>query len=321
MMLLDWPAVGSRQPVRQIALLFGLGLIGSAILSAVQARVRARRRDLPFHWSEPDGRAKHIGAILSAVRDLADAGADRGEAPRVDLIWSAGRAGFGSSPAEVASEQSVFLEVLRLADELGGIVDFASFHFLSSAGGLFEGQRNIDANSVPAPLRPYGLAKLQQEQYLAAALPRSARVLIYRPSSVYGFAGARSRRGLVTTLVQNAIRYQTTRIFGGFDTIRDYVFADDVGAFIADQVTSLLTSSRTVILASGKPTAIPELTAIVQRVVQRQLYYQYESNPSNALSFYVRPSALPAGWRDTPLEIGVYRTAARVADTYRAGAR
>jgi UDP-glucose 4-epimerase len=320
MILLDWPAGQSPERVRQIALFFGVGLIGSAIVTAVQVRVPVRRRDFPFDWSDSAERAKHISSILSAVRDLAAADTRRSEALRVDLIWSAGRGGFGSLPAELASEQRVFLEVVELGRELCEISECATFHFLSSAGGLFEGQRNIDANSAPAPLRPYGLAKLQQEEFLAA-LPQEMRILVYRPTSVYGFASARSRKGLVTTLVQNAIRCQTTRIFGGPDTIRDFLFADDVGAFIADQIASPVGSSKTMILASGKPTAIPELTAIVQRAVHRQLYFQYESKPSNALIICVRPSALPAGWRSTPLEIGVYRTAARVIDAYRAAMR
>jgi len=320
MIALDWPAAGSGRPGRHIALIFGLGLIGTAILNALRGRVPARRRDLPFDWSDAAKRAGHVRAILAAVHDQAGTDAGEGQELHVDLVWSAGRAGFGSSTAELVCEQRVFVEVVELGRRLSETADCSSFHFLSSAGGLFEGQRNIEATSAPAPLRPYGIAKLQQEGLLDA-LAQSMRVLIYRPTSVYGFAGARSRKGLVAALVQNAIRGETSRIFGGFDTIRDYVFADDVGAFIAEQVTNPHASGTTMLLASGKPTALPELTAIVQRALQRQLYFQYEAKPSNALNICVRPSALPAGWRTTPLEIGIQRTAARILEAYRVATR
>lgn len=313
MIILDWPIVGFDRPSRHIVLMFGLGLIGSAILAAVMSRVAARRRDLPFAWHADGDLVGQSGAILSSVRELA--GARRGEGSRINIVWSAGRAGFRSSTADLTSEHHAFGEVLNLGRRLHDIAGSSSFHFLSSAGGLFEGQRNIDAMSLPAPLRPYGFAKLEQEERLRA-LQESMAILIYRPSSVYGYAGARARKGLVTALVQNAIRNETTRIFGGSDTIRDYVFADDVGSFIADQVISPRPDVKTCLLASGKPTSMMELTVIVQNTLQRQLYFQYEAEQSNALNISVRPSSLPKGWRATPLAIGVYRTAARIIDAY-----
>ena len=59
-------------------------------------------------------------------------------------------------------------------------------------------------------------------------LPHTQR-LIYRPSSVYGFAGPGTRFGLVAALIHNSIRHRTSRIFGNPHTIRDYVLNADVG--------------------------------------------------------------------------------------------
>jgi len=315
MIVLDWLDREGKHRPRQITLLFGLGLIGSAALAALLARAPARRQPFPFDWQQDRNWQDQTSAIQSAVGRLAGA---PGLGVRIDVIWSAGNAGFGSSVEDLAREQRAFEQVVELSRRLGRLSDSLGFHFLSSAGGLFEGQTIVDAASAPAPLRPYGRAKLNQEACLTALLP-SIDTFIYRATSVYGFAGARARQGLVAALVQNAIRYRTTRITARSDTIRDYVFADDVGSFIADQVAGpRLHAVRTFILASGKPTSMMELVAIVQGTLQRQLFFQYEARPSNARDISVRPSALPRTWQPTPLAMGVYRTAERVMSAYRA---
>jgi UDP-glucose 4-epimerase len=117
--------------------------------------------------------------------------------------------------------------------------------------------------------------------------------------------------------VQNAILLRTTRISGSPDTIRDYILADDIGRFIADQLVGSRPEAKTHILANGKPTSMTELIAIVQDKVHRRLYFRYEAKPSNARNISFRPSCMPKHWRATPLAIGVALTAARVADVYR----
>jgi len=131
------------------------------------------------------------------------------------------------------------------------------FHMLSSADGPFEGQRNINNASLPAPRRPYALLKLAQEKILddCDSLDR----FIYRPTSVYGFAGLNRRLGLIPTLLWNGARNKVCTIFGAPETLRDYVWADDVGAFMAGKIASEISDSGCLLLASGKPSALSEV--------------------------------------------------------------
>ena len=103
------------------------------------------------------------------------------------VIWSAGDASFHSSDREVAEEQTIFTESVGVVQNLRELVKPTrfGFHFISSAGGLFEGQRAVDFNSAPAPLRPYGRLKLAQEEALSSSFD-SGELACYRPSSVYG---------------------------------------------------------------------------------------------------------------------------------------
>jgi UDP-glucose 4-epimerase len=284
----------------------------------MMARAPARRLKLPFDWQLAENRTAQADAIHSAVRDLVRA--DQGEVPLIDVIWSAGTAGFASSEAEAGLELRAFADVLDLSRRLHDLAASSQFHLLSSAGGLFEGQRHVDASSTPAPLRPYGFAKLEQEAAVRR-LPAGMATLIYRPSSVYGYVGGRARKGLVAVLVLNAIRYGTTSLFGGPDTVRDYVFADDIGGFIADRVLGACRTGDTIFLASGKPTSTSELVAIVQNAMQRQLYVRFDPSRWNALSNSIRPSSLPLDWRPTPLVTGVFKTATRIIVAYRDAAR
>src|SRR5262249_7810010 len=144
------------------------------------------------------------------------------------------------------------------------------FHLLSSAGGLFEGQRFVDTSAKPAPRRPYGEAKLAQEERTAKLRPEVA-TSIYRPSSVYGFSGAGGRAGLVNTLIENTRKHCPSHIFGDSDTVRDYVLASDIGNFIAGRMSLPIERSRTFLLASGKPSSTQEILKISEKVMGRPL--------------------------------------------------
>jgi UDP-glucose 4-epimerase len=111
--------------------------------------------------------------------------------------------------------------------------------------------------------------------------------------SVYGYAGTRYLKGLVGTLVYDAIQQQTTRIVGRPDTMRDYVLADDVGEFSAEEIIAPRSAAAPCLLATGKPAAIAELIDLVQATLQRQLSLEYEATSTNALNISARPGSMP----------------------------
>ena len=207
----------------------------------------------------------------------------------------------------MAREASLLEEVLDLAEMAGRRAPRArrAVHLVSSAGGLFEGQLFCDAESAPAPLRPYGEGKLRQEA-LARACGGAARVHVYRPSSVYG-ASPSGRVGLVTALIGDALRGRTTRIVGRPDTLRDYVHAGDVGRFIARAVMGAEPGAgcETHLLAQGRPAAMSEVIAHVERVLGLCPSLRFDPAPGNARHMSFRRSALPAGWRQVDLATGI----------------
>ena len=294
--------------------LFGHGLIGRSITVALGVSRQARIASLPFSWNDIQARA---GELQTIERRILDRPAGQPQVARVDVIWAAGRSGFDASSQQTAAELVLFGEILSFAGRLQNSLPDAhhAFHLLSSAGGLYNGQRNVGCDSVPFATNPYGRAKLEQERHLHLALPHMQR-LIYRPASVYGFAGPGTRLGLVAALIHNSIRHQTSRIYGSPNTIRDYVLSLDIGKFVRDRLDDSERRPGTFLLVSGKPTTIFEILQTVSKVLGRRVYHRFENIPSNAADISFSHSALPRFWQPTDVETGIRLTARALMDIH-----
>lgn len=313
MILLDETREG--RPPRLVSVV-GAGLIGSAVVERLESSGRWRRELLPLDWEDGRLQERQLAALAERVADrlaAAAAGARDAAPPRLAVLWSAGRSGFGATAAEAERELASFRRVLettlRLAEEHPG--SRVSFGMISSAGGLFEGQRVVTARSVPAPRRPYGELKLAQEEMLAG-LAGGLAWRVYRLTSIYGATGTSPRRGLIPTLILNGIRQRVTAITGSFSTLRDYVWVGDVATYVAADLTGAPAGTSRCVLASAKPSSIFEIRRLIERVVGRPLYLTLSGDATNRADITFAHDADPAGWRTSSLETcvrAIYRGA------------
>ncbi len=247
MILLESAASGPRHMV----LLFGAGLIGSAILRSLRSAGTMSADRFPMRWADSGGFASDLGSAEEVVRRRRDAGAP----PLLTFVWSAGQASFDAGAEDTAAELARFSEVLSLARRVCSGPREESIHFvmISSAGGLYEGQRIVTEASRPEPRRAYARLKLEQQRLLLERAP-ALRPTVLLLSSVYGLARAGQRAGLVSTLIVNGLRRRVTTISGTMSTLRDFVWAGDVGRFAANQVLHPAGGTGSPrILASGPP--------------------------------------------------------------------
>jgi UDP-glucose 4-epimerase len=319
MIIFQRPGIGVGQRSRHVVALFGMGLVGRAIGASLLRLSDWTVQEFPFSWTAPPQRTadrRQIEQFLVCATPLTEGG-DAYEIGRLDIVWAAGRAGFASSQADVEQELEAFQDVLMISEHICQQAPMAqhAFHLFSSAGGLFEGQRQVNRESTPEPRRPYGVLKLEQEKHLAATSQNVAK-LIYRPSSVYGYSGTGLRVGLVSALVQNGIRHRVSRIFGEPHTIRDYVLASDIGSFLAKTLIAPPSRSQVFLLASGKPSSMFEMLHKIEETVGRKLYCQFDSQPSNASHISFCKSALPAAWVPTDLDTGIRQTALQLSGAF-----
>jgi UDP-glucose 4-epimerase len=305
MMMLKWQE--SSDCIQGLALIFGSGLIGNAVCKSITQAKNAQGRQFSWNWfslGAIDAPAVEQ-AVLDAIKPNANAD--------ISIIWAAGQSGFGSDTKVMEQEFLALKAVVDLAHRLA----FArpntsrSFHLVSSAGGLFEGQVACGLSTAHRPLRPYGFGKIAQEQLIAPDATLGHR-RIYRPSSVYGYE-KKGRWGLISVLILHAIQAKPAYIMGAMTTLRDYIFAPDIGKFIASRVCQPGTVlSETLLLASGRPTSIFEVVSLIETLLGMHLFLQIDPTPENARDNTFLRSSLPQDFIPTGLIEGINQTAQRV---------
>jgi UDP-glucose 4-epimerase len=150
------------------------------------------------------------------------------------------------------------------------------------------------------------------EEALQAALSPE-HFLVYRPSSVFGYAHG-GRLSLVAAAIIGTLNRRPVKIFGHPATLRDYVYAEDLGQFIADRIASEKPlSGERLILASGKPSTVDEVIRTVSQLMQHPVMLHYDLSPSNALNNSYRPSIRPPGFAVTPQVQAIQKTIQMIA--------
>jgi UDP-glucose 4-epimerase len=194
-----------------------------------------------------------------------------------EIYWAAG-IGTMSSAAEVMSTEthalSSLLKLLHADPRLSAIIGRVCF--ASSAGAIYAGSADevISENSLPTPTTAYAIEKLRQEELVQrfVAVNPGTFALMARISTLYGPGQATSKKqGLLVYMARSIIRNQPIQIYVPYDTIRDYIDADDAAFAMVVSVRTVNSESRvlTKIIASENSATIAEIVAIFKRLSRR----------------------------------------------------
>lgn len=130
---------------------------------------------------------------------------------------------------------------------------------MSSAGALHYGQKYVGCDSAIVTDNAYARSKSIEEKLLNNfATHSSNRVLyIYRPSIVYDYVKDK-RFGLITKLLYDLRKNSVTSIYGSENTMRDFVYVDDLARFILGKIMSCSERQNVQIqyCISGEPRSI-----------------------------------------------------------------
>ena len=290
-------------------LVFGDGLVGKQIVRALTGESTFKYEDIPYLWSlSLFSRQAQESRIESILADrLASC---RSFGTILSIVWSAGKAGFESDDSDIELELSEFKSIFAMINRICQKLSYMQIKvfFISSAGALFEGQRQIHSDSIPLPRRPYGHLKLAQESFLSSL--ESVSVYIYRLSSVYGAYASRDRKNLISALLRAAHKREIFKVSGNLSTLRDFINSEDVGIFVAKEILKTVpyATNKPLCLASSKPSSIFEIRKIIEDMLMRKIYISFDPKPTNALDITYSPSLIPSViWNPIDIRTGVRR--------------
>ena len=281
-------------------LVFGLGLIGSEVAANLQRAGFRHLEERPSSWEDRAKRQEEYAQLSAELLQSQWLGTE------LQFVWAAGSGSFSATESFLEPERIAFDDTLQLATELANRRQ-VTFHFISSAGALFEGVRLVGEDTPPTPRSAYGAMKLDQERALQEQMGiPNFQTVIYRPSTVYGSHEFHRRAGLVSHVMWNAIRSVPTTLEANVHALRDFVHYVDVGRYIALQVLNPTRGrSRIRFLVSAKPSSILEVFHRIERLAGRSCFYQLRSGSGNDSHITFSDRVLPEDWLPTALDVGL----------------
>jgi UDP-glucose 4-epimerase len=265
------------------------GLLGRNVELALRTKGAIWHPREPFTWDSPPAAERELSIACRAFAE------EIGNSPW-QIAWCAGTGVVGSSSSGLAQETRAFACLLKcVTEELCQQGKSSGAMFLaSSAGGVYAGVGTppFCEDSPVAPLAPYGWSKLEQESLARQWSKETATpLLIGRLSNLYGPGQKLSKQqGLITQVCLRVLSRQPIVLYVPLDTIRDYLFAKDAGALVADGLTRLryeasqpvVTTPVVKILASQQPTTVSTVLAQLRWVTKRPVRVIIAESPNAA---------------------------------------
>lgn len=296
------------------ALVIGCGFIGSHVVSELAA---ANRPPVVLTRSHPADEV--AAAVAPGDLHLGDAADPTNLAKALgedvsEVVYAAG--GMLPAAAEEDPERDEQLTLAPLRAVLAAMLERpeARLTYISSGGTVY-GEPDEVPVGEDAPTRPlatYGRLHVRCEEEIRRAQERSGlRARVLRCSTVYGEHQRPDRgQGAVVTFLHRIANGLTIDLYGGGTTIRDYVYAADVGR----AVVALLEQGDDpglVNVGSGEGTSLLDLL----RLVEAELGRRAQVVAHDERGFDVHRIVLDVGrlrelvdFRPTPLPEGISRT-------------
>ncbi len=280
----------------QLVLIIGLGLIGNSVFKILNNYVNCVIGNYNFSWLNPLMQDIELKNMAINFNSILGNKSPFNQYSQLDILWCAGKCGFNASEQQTHAELETFRKISLFTSTLSANHPHKTirFHLISSAGGLFEGQKEVNFSNPPVPYRPYGILKLCQEN-IVLSMPNAIQKIIYRPSSVYGPIQKLGRLGLIPALILNGLSKKVTYISGNLTTLRDYIFVSDVGRFIVSKVlfSDKLENLSIFFIVSGKPTSILEIKKHIEKKLNRKIYLNFNYTATNDRNITFHQNVLP----------------------------
>ena len=148
------------------------------------------------------------------------------------------------------------------------VEQFISF----STGGAIYGEelgKKFKENDTTKPLSPYGISKLNFENYLnyfSTIKKFNCKTTILRPSNIYGpWQNPLGEAGVVSIFADKMLKNENVSIFGDGSEYRDYIYIDDIIEFVLKAIIDK--AEGTFNISSGKITKTIEIYNHISNII------------------------------------------------------
>lgn len=251
------------------------GLLGTAIFHELQrfeASIFSSKTSI--NWSKPTAelalQLTEAAGIFSSLIGPTD---------HWEIYWAAGTGTMSSLEDSLVPETQALAALLNAVSDSASLTDsVGTIIFSSSAGAIYAASTDdvITENTIPTPTTAYARVKLQQESLVIACVERlgQAHAVIARISTLYGPGQAVSKKqGLLTHIARCIVRNKVIQIYVPYDTIRDYIAADDAASRLVALANANDRTQKVIvkIIASQRSTTIAEIVATFERLAKKSV--------------------------------------------------
>lgn len=192
-------------------------------------------------------------------------------------IWTSTPISSWNDPClEIDENIRLSVQLIEAASEAG----IKKIVFPSSGGTVYgrHGKTKISESQLPQPFSPYGIAKLTVEHFLNYYREsKGLAVDIYRIGNAFGpRQQISSPQGVIAVWMSKIMAREKIMAYGDQETLRDYVYVEDIAHLMMHSLTDIRVSS-TLNIGTGRGTSIVELLQIFRRVVD--VPFEYEILP------------------------------------------
>ncbi|NOT63040.1 MAG: NAD-dependent epimerase/dehydratase family protein [Acidobacteria bacterium] len=218
-----------------------------------------------------------------------------------------------TSPYSLQSELNTTLQSLNLLLSLMAKCQVKKLIFPSSGGTIYGNSefRLVSERDRTAPLSSYGMGKLLCEEMIGFHhRTLGLDYLILRISNPYGAGRIRRvSQGVIDVFLEKVKAGQPLSIWASADTVRDYIFIDDLTDVTLRLIDLDISESVTLNIGSGIGTSLQDILLMINKVTGLETKHSYETRnvpgvPYNVLDIQ-RLQDL-TGWKPTyDLESGI----------------
>lgn len=219
---------------------------------------------------EPKINFKNVNYLNADIRSSRLGGLIKSIDPKIILHLAA------QSSVAISSKDPLLDNDVNLNGSLNLYLNSTKYNveqFISfSTGGAIYGEelgKKFKENDTTKPLSPYGISKLNFENYLnyfSTIKKFNCKTTILRPSNIYGpWQNPLGEAGVVSIFADKMLKNENVSIFGDGSEYRDYIYIDDIIEFVLKAIINK--AEGTFNISSGKITKTIEIYNHISNII------------------------------------------------------